>query len=61
MPNSVMHPYYFKHRDYLLAYAKRYREQNKELIKYKLQQIKVLYIIRGSENGSIIKEYKGYI
>jgi hypothetical protein len=56
-----MRPYYFKHRDYLLAYAKRYREQNKELIKYKLQQIKVLYIIRESENGSIIKEYKGYI
>ena len=56
-----MRPYYFKHRDYLLTYAKRYREQNKELIKYKLQQIKVLYIIRESENGPIIKEYKGYI
>jgi hypothetical protein len=56
MPNSQI---------YFLEYAKRYREQNKELIKYKRlmkrREIKCEYIIRDGYNGSIIKKYMGIL
>ena len=59
MPNSLRRQIYF------LEYAKRYREQNKELIKYKRlmkrREIKCEYVIRDSFNGSIIKKYMGVL
>jgi len=63
-----MRPYYMRRHIYFLEYAKRYREQNKELIKYKrLKKIRenenvvCEYVIRDSFNGSIIKKYMGII
>jgi hypothetical protein len=62
MPNSLRRHIYF------LEYAKRYREQNKDLIKYKRlmkrrenENIVCEYVIRDSFNGSIIKKYMGII
>lgn len=59
--------YYAVHREYLLDYARQYRNNNKEFIKMKRQrktqknirEIKCEYIIRESENGPIIKKYNG--
>lgn len=70
MPNFVTRPYYIRRHIYFLEYAKRYREQNKELIKYKrlrkrqlynMREIECEYVIRDSFNGSIIKKYMGVI
>lgn len=65
-----MRPYYIRRQIYFLEYAKRYREQNKELIKYKRlrkrremknENVVCEYIIRDSFNGSIIKKYMGVL
>ena len=49
-----MRPYYMRRHIYFLEYAKRYREQNKELIKYKrLKKIR--------ENENVVCEYMGII
>lgn len=60
-----MPSYYDRHRDYLLDYAKSYRDANKDFIKIKRQikrrEIECEYIIRSSENGYIIKKYNGII
>jgi hypothetical protein len=65
-----MRPYYIRRHIYFLEYAKRYREQNKELIKYKRlkkrreienENVVCEYIIRDSFNGSIIKKYMGVL
>jgi len=59
-------PYYLENRERLLAYAKQYRNDYKELIKIK-RQIKrretnyVTYIIRSYKDGPIIKEYNGKV
>ena len=58
-------PYYLENRDRLLAYAKQYRNDYKELIKIKRQikrrETTCNYIIRDYYNGPIIKEYKGIV
>lgn len=65
-----MRDYYIRRHIYFLEYAKRYREQNKELIKYKrlmkkrlynMREIECEYVIRDSFNGSIIKKYMGVL
>lgn len=60
-----MPSYYDIHRNYLLYYAKQYRNDYKELIKIKRQikrrETTCNYIIRDYYNGPIIKEYKGIV
>lgn len=58
-------PYYLENRERLLAYAKQYRNDYKELIKIKRQikrrETTCKYIIRSYKNGPIIKEYNGKV